>query len=611
MVSGCGVDAAQIINGWIDQSPTTYTGNATLTAGAHVVKVEYYENGGGAVAQVSWPFQSTITATSLSPSSAAAGGSAFTLTVNGTGFVNGAVVRWNGSPRTTSFVSSTRVTASISAADIAATGTVPITVVNPSPGATSNSLSFTIFVANCPVGQYLAQYYNNTSLSGSPTFTRCESTINNNWGTGGPGNGVGTEAFSVRWTGTFNFASGNTTFTATSDDGIRVWVDADLIINAWFDQGTTTYTATATLTAGAHVVQVEYFENGGDAVAQVSWPAQSVVTLTSLSPTSATAGGTAFTLTVNGTGFVNGASVRWNGAARTTTFVNSTRVTASISAADIAATGTVPVTVVNPSGSTSNSLTFTVNAGAAGTLQLSAATYSVGESAGSTTITVRRTGGSAGAVSATLATSNGSATSGADYTAVSQSVNFANNDVADKTVSITILPDMLVEGNETVNLTLSGPTGGATLGSPSAAVLTINDDVNPVPALTSLSPTSATAGGTAFTLTVNGTGFVSSAVVRWNGNPRTTTFVSSTRVTASIAAADIATTGTVPVTVVNPAPGGGYLECADVYSWRRAGRGSPTECGDLQRRRECRERDDYGTADGWECGRGERHLRDE
>jgi 6-phosphogluconolactonase (cycloisomerase 2 family) len=80
---------------------------------------------------------------------------------------------------------------------------------------------------------------------------------------------------------------------------------------------------------------------------------------------------------------------------------------------------------------------------------------------------------------------------------------------------------------------------------------------NPVPALVSLSPSSVAAGGAAFTLTCTGTNFVSGAAVRWNGSNRSTTFVSSTRLTAAITASDIATAGTVSVTVFNPAPGGG------------------------------------------------------
>lgn len=70
----------------------------------------------------------------LSPSTKAPGGSAFTLTVHGTGFVSGASVEWNGTPRTTTFVNSSTLTAQILAADISAPGTALITVLNPSPG---------------------------------------------------------------------------------------------------------------------------------------------------------------------------------------------------------------------------------------------------------------------------------------------------------------------------------------------------------------------------------------------------------------------------------------------------------------------------------------------
>jgi hypothetical protein len=81
---------------------------------------------------------------------------------------------------------------------------------------------------------------------------------------------------------------------------------------------------------------------------------------------------------------------------------------------------------------------------------------------------------------------------------------------------------------------------------------------NPRPLLYQpLSPTSAQPGSAGFTLTVNGTGFVSGSVVNWNGSARTTTFVSASQVEATITAADLATPRTIMVTVVNPAPGGG------------------------------------------------------
>jgi hypothetical protein len=137
---------------------------------------------------------------------------------------------------------------------------------------------------------------------------------------------------------------------------------------------------------------------------------------------------------------------------------------------------------------TQSTAVLTINDGAAppppppsnGTLQLSAATYSAAEGAGNATITVTRTGGSAGAVSARLATTNGTAAA-ADYTATDTIVSFADGDTTAKTVSVPILQDTTDEPDETVNLTLSTPTGGATLGAQTTAVLTITDD-DPTPA---------------------------------------------------------------------------------------------------------------------------------
>ncbi|GDY21366.1 hypothetical protein LBMAG56_27130 [Verrucomicrobiota bacterium] len=114
--------------------------------------------------------------------------------------------------------------------------------------------------------------------------------------------------------------------------------------------------------------------------------------------------------------------------------------------------------------------------GSAGTLQFSAATYSVAENAGTATITVTRTGGATGAVGVSFATANGTATAGSDYTGASSSLNWAAGDAAAKTFAVTITNDTAVEGAETVNLSLSAPTGGATLGSPATATLTIVDD---------------------------------------------------------------------------------------------------------------------------------------
>ena len=86
---------------------------------------------------------------------------------------------------------------------------------------------------------------------------------------------------------------------------------------------------------------------------------------------------------------------------------------------------------------------------------------------------------------------------------------------------------------------------------------------NPVPAISSLSPTSLTVGATPQNLTINGTGFLSSSTVTFNGIAHTPTFVSSTQLTISLTASDLATAGTFPVIVTNPAPGGGPSNAVD------------------------------------------------
>ena len=112
-----------------------------------------------------------------------------------------------------------------------------------------------------------------------------------------------------------------------------------------------------------------------------------------------------------------------------------------------------------------------------GSLQFSAVDYSELESNGTITVTVTRENGDDGAVSVEYATSDGTATAGEDYTAASGTLSWADDDAGDKTFTVTIANDAVLEGDETINLTLSNPMGDATLGDPSTATATIaNDD---------------------------------------------------------------------------------------------------------------------------------------
>jgi Leucine-rich repeat (LRR) protein len=109
-------------------------------------------------------------------------------------------------------------------------------------------------------------------------------------------------------------------------------------------------------------------------------------------------------------------------------------------------------------------------------LQLSATNYNVNEGDGSVTLTVTRSGDTQGAVSVDYATSDDSATAGSDYTHTSDTLNWSDGDDADKTFPINIIDDNHAESNETLIVSLGNPTGGAQLGTPDIAVVTITDD---------------------------------------------------------------------------------------------------------------------------------------
>ncbi|HSX09002.1 MAG TPA: PA14 domain-containing protein [Candidatus Saccharimonadales bacterium] len=121
---------------------------------------------------------------------------------------------------------------------------------------------------------YAAQYYNNQTLTGTPTLTRNDNAINFNWGTGSPGTGIPNDHFSARWTRTDNFANGNYTFTTTTNDGVRLYVDNSLVIDKWTDVTATsaaTYTTSQNLTAGNHTIKMEYYEATGSATAVLNY----------------------------------------------------------------------------------------------------------------------------------------------------------------------------------------------------------------------------------------------------------------------------------------------------------------------------------------------------
>jgi hypothetical protein len=113
-----------------------------------------------------------------------------------------------------------------------------------------------------------------------------------------------------------------------------------------------------------------------------------------------------------------------------------------------------------------------------GSLQFDAPSYNVGEDGATVTLNVTRTGGSGGAIGVSYTTVDGTATSGAgnDYTGNSGTLSWTDGDTASKPITIDILDDSNVEGDETFNVNITDPTGGAVLGTPNDVSVTINDN---------------------------------------------------------------------------------------------------------------------------------------
>jgi hypothetical protein len=155
----------------------------------------------------------------------------------------------------------------------------------PRPGSYNWDAPDTVLISdNCGLNRYFVEYYNGRLPSTYPAVNRgCVSSINKDWGSGGPGGGIGNDNFSARWVGVVPLFAGRYTFTARADDGVRLWVSGANLVDYWRDQGATNRSGTIDLSSGEKTVEMEYYENGGGAVAQLSYT-RSNNTLHTISP---------------------------------------------------------------------------------------------------------------------------------------------------------------------------------------------------------------------------------------------------------------------------------------------------------------------------------------
>ena len=127
-------------------------------------------------------------------------------------------------------------------------------------------------------GQYYndggsAQYPLANPFAGSPALTRTDATVDFNWGGNSPGSPVNPDNFSVKWTGQVKApTTGTYTFTVTADDGVRLFLGGETLVDAWRDQGPTAYSRTATLTAGTlYNIELHFYERGSGAECRLHW----------------------------------------------------------------------------------------------------------------------------------------------------------------------------------------------------------------------------------------------------------------------------------------------------------------------------------------------------
>ncbi len=281
------IDNNLVIDAWRDQGLTSTNAPVDLTAGNHDIRMEYYQNMGGAIVSLDWTYPVNQPSVIPTPTSVgeqrlggmnldgycksqgqngtALSGNTWTCTPSGTAINMTNACRWQYNPN------------AFAKQDVAnnpytwscyVSGTLPTPTSTPTATPTPQ-----------PSTNYQGKYWNlptNATFPPSiptsvPNLTRSDPTINFTWNYGSPASQINVDRFIAQWTKTQNFTAGTYTFTLTSDDGSRVYIDNQLILSQWSDHVTTTITANRNLTAGNHIIRVDYYERTGGANVKFSF----------------------------------------------------------------------------------------------------------------------------------------------------------------------------------------------------------------------------------------------------------------------------------------------------------------------------------------------------
>ncbi|HEX5594515.1 MAG TPA: PA14 domain-containing protein [Micromonosporaceae bacterium] len=136
---------------------------------------------------------------------------------------------------------------------------------------TTPDTDMTYTATYAPSALFTGEYFDNKNLAGAPVLVRQDPRIDFLWGEEAPDPTVPADNFSVRWTKTEYFAAGRYRFSTATDDGVRLYIDNRLVIDHWHGQSGTAYEYVGDLGAGMHTIRMEYFEEGGAALARLTW----------------------------------------------------------------------------------------------------------------------------------------------------------------------------------------------------------------------------------------------------------------------------------------------------------------------------------------------------
>ncbi|MCC5611408.1 PQQ-dependent sugar dehydrogenase [Nostoc sp. CHAB 5834] len=358
------------------------------------------------------------------------------------------------------------------------------------------------------------EYYDNIDFTNLKQ-TRTDPTVNFNWGRSTPDPSIDPETFSVRWTGKVEAKySENYNFYTTTDDGVRLWVNEQLLIDKFVNQPAREYSGAIALVAGQkYDIKLEYYDNKLDAVSQLAWSSSSqtkeIIPQSQLySPDIQTAItlGSSSTAVNEGAGSVTIRLLKTGDLSSTSSIKYATIAGTATAGVDYGSEGTESAgTLIFAPGQSSREISIPINddslaeadetfsfvidqaAGATLGLQrtigitiqdndrssLDFTEPVVNEGDGTATVTVTR-GNISGAASLDYITVDGTAKAGSDYQAVSGTLGFAAGE-ASKTISIALKNDTVEEVNETFTLMFSNAVG-VQLNTQQTTITIIDDD---------------------------------------------------------------------------------------------------------------------------------------